>query len=256
MTPITDPNISILIIDNASIDGSVEDFEELFPEIEILKLKKNYGFSGGMNRGLDHIKKDAPDFVIFMNNDIVVSHSFYDELIKGIEEKGNNNIFSPVICYHSNKNKIWYIGGFIRLWYGRVCHLSIRKKLNKIKIDNFQLTDYITGCCMLISFRLVNELNGFDENFNMYSEDVDLCLRARKMGSKCYVVKKSKILHKVSSSIGGNYSYKKNIRKLLSTYRLISIHSNVISKLTGKIGLLFIMFFSVPKLIFHQIFNK
>ena len=253
---ITNPNVSILIIDNASTDGSVKDFKKIFPNIEILKLDKNYGFAGGMNRGIDYLKKDSPDYVIFMNNDIVVSDSFFDELIDGIKEKDENDIFSPVICYHSNKNQIWYIGGLIRLWYGRISHLSIRKNINKIQIDNFQLTDYITGCCMLISYSLIKKLNGFNEDFNMYSEDVDLCLRAREMGSRCYVVKKSKIWHKVSSSIGGNYSFKKNIRKFLSIYRLINIHSSSILQLTGKIGLLFILVFSFPKFIYHHIISN
>ena len=256
MKKISYSNVSILVIDNNSEDGSIPFINKFFPEIEILKLDKNYGFASGMNKGIQHIKKDNPDFVIIMNNDIVVSDSFLNELVKGIDAKGENNIFSPIICYHSNRNKIWYIGGLIRLWYGRVSHLSIRKKINKISIDDFQLTDYVTGCCMLISFRLIDKLDGFNENFKMYSEDVDLCLRARAMDSKCYVVKNSMIWHKVSSSIGGNYSFKKNIRKFLSIYQLINLHNRYILNLSGKIGLLLFAIISIPKFFYKQIFNE
>ena len=109
-------NQSILLIDNGSTDGSVSKISKLFPNIEILQLRNNFGFSGGMNKGLNHLKKDKPDFVIFMNNDIVASDSFLEKLLNGINQYGKNNILSSLICYHSDKNKIWYGGGQIKLW--------------------------------------------------------------------------------------------------------------------------------------------
>lgn len=236
-----------MVIDNGSTDNSIKNIENYFPQIELLKLNKNYGFSGGMNKGIEYLKKNPPDYVIFMNNDVIVSDDFIDGLIEGINSKGENHIYSPVINHFNDKEKIWYGGGKVNLSCGFISHENIRKISNEIKMDKIKLTDYISGCCMLISWSLINRLKGFDERFNMYSEDVDLCIRAQEYNAKCFVVKKSIIWHKVSKSIGGNYSFKKNIRKFLSILRLINIHNNLVFKITGIIGLVLIIIFSIPK---------
>ena len=245
-------NQSILLIDNGSTDGSVSKISKLFPNIEILQLRNNFGFSGGMNKGLNHLKKDKPDFVIFMNNDIIASDSFLEKLLNGINQYGKNNILSPLICYHSDKDKIWYGGGQIKLWRGKITHSYIRKKISDLNMKSYEITDYVSGCCLAISWDLINKLNGFNESFNMYSEDVDLCIRAKKLNAKCYVVTESVIWHKISKSIGGNLSFKKNLRKLRSTIKLINLHSNFFNKLTGILGLVIISIIHLPKILIHN----
>ena len=116
-------------------------------------------------------------------------------------------------------------------------------------MDDYQITDYVTGCCMLLSWELINKLNGFNEKYKMYCEDVDLCIRAKKYGSNCYVVKKSKIWHKVSRSIGGNWSMLKNIRKMNSIFKLINTHSMIIFKITGFFGFVLVTLISLPSII-------
>ena len=77
------------------------------------------------------------------------------------------------------------------------------------------------GCCQFTSMEIINQLNGFDENFNMYMEDVDFCLRAKKIGIKCYYWPDAKLWHHVSASMGGEYSLRKIIKKLISYYRIL-----------------------------------
>ena len=67
---------------------------------------------------------------------------------------------------------------------------------------------------------VINKLNGFDERFNMYGEDVDICLRAKKLGINCYFWPDAKLWHKVSASLGGAFSGKKLSKKLMSIGRL------------------------------------
>ena len=67
---------------------------------------------------------------------------------------------------------------------------------------------------------VINQLNGFDERFNMYGEDVDLCLRAKKMGINCYYSPDAKLWHYVSASLGGAFSIWKLIRKFKSVLKL------------------------------------
>ena len=81
-------------------------------------------------------------------------------------------------------------------------------------------------------------------------------IRAKKFNAKCYVVTESVILHKISKSIGGNFSLKKNIRKLRSTLKLINIHSNFFNKLTGILGLVIISIIHFPKILIHHSYKK
>ena len=85
-------------------------------------------------------------------------------------------------------------------------------------------TDYITGCCLFTSMEVINQLNGFDERFNMYGEDVDLCLRAKKEGINCYYWSNAKLWHHVSASLGGAFSVKKMSKKLIGIGRLYNKH--------------------------------
>ena len=205
-----------------------------------------------MNKGVEYLKTDSPDFIIFMNNDITVSENFIDGLTNSINIKGKNNIYSPIIYYSKDKDRIWYAGGSVKLSLGLIRHNNIRMKREEFEIDDIQITDYITGCCMMVSWELITKLKGFSEQYKMYAEDVDLCLRSKKYGAKCYVVDKSVIWHQVSSSIGGNFSLKKNIRKFISISKLIYLNSNLISFAIGMFFLLTRSIFSIPQIIIRN----
>ena len=86
-------------------------------------------------------------------------------------------------------------------------------------------TDYITGCCLFTSLNIIRQLGGFDKQFNMYAEDVDLCLRARNEGVFSYYWPDAKLWHHVSASLGGEFSFKKIYKKFSSMIKLLFKHS-------------------------------
>ena len=106
----------------------------------------------------------------------------------------------------------------------RVCRRLEFPVFESPKFSNPMQTDYVTGCCLFTSNEVMNQLNGFNEQFDMYGEDVDLCLRAHKMGINCYYWPDAMLWHQVSASLGGNYSISKMIKKIKSCIRLIKIH--------------------------------
>ena len=87
-------------------------------------------------------------------------------------------------------------------------------------------TDYVTGCCLFTTMEIINQLNGFDERFNMFGEDVDLCLRANKVGIRCYYWPKAKLWHHVSASLGGRFTIKKLSKKMMGIGQLFIKHYN------------------------------
>lgn len=248
-------NYSVLVIDNASTDGSMTVFRNEFPNIDYLELDSNYGFAGGMNRGLDFLRKNPPDFVGFLNNDIVVAPDFLDHLVNAFNENGKDNIYGPKILYFHKKDKIWFAGGKIDFTFARVTHRGIRQQDCDLYSENIE-TDYITGCCLFSSWSTANELTGFNEKFNMYGEDVDYCIRAANLGSKCFMISSAKIWHKVSSSIGGHWSWRKNWKKFNSLVKLLDSHGTIVQKITGFPLLILYSIFMFPYLIVKQFTEK
>ena len=196
-----------------------------YTAVEILSLDKNSGFSGGYNRCLKQLKDKLPEFIMFLNNDTVVDSAILNSFIRAKEKFGDNQIYGGKIYYRDNPKIIWYAGGKVNLKWGRIYHRGIRK-LDSPEFSNPMQTDYVTGCCLFTSNEVMNQLNGFDEQFNMYGEDVDLCIRAKKAGIQCYFWPKAKLWHHVSASLGGEFTLKKISKKMMGIGRLLKKHNN------------------------------
>ncbi|NQU66793.1 MAG: glycosyltransferase family 2 protein [Candidatus Marinimicrobia bacterium] len=246
---VTYPNFSLFVVDNGSTDGSVEYMKNEFPNISLVELSQNFGYAAGNNRGFDAISSnnDSSHFVLFLNNDTLVESDFLDELANGITRFGSDHIYSPKTLYADHPKHIWYAGGTINLSLAIVEHVGIREPDGPGHAKDIQ-TDFVSGCSLLISTEKFKKLNGFDESFGMYSEDVDLCLRAAKMGSSCYMIANSKIFHKVSASMGGNWSFRKNLRKLRSLMKLIQRHRGVLVMIMSTVSLIY----QIPRQYFNS----
>ena len=119
-------NLNVLVVDNNSSDKTSENIKKDFPEFNILTLSKNLKFSGGNNEGVNHLNPEKDDFIIFLNNDTIVSKNFVKKLINPLLEDKKAIISTPKILYSSNINKIWYAGGVVNLWFGIIKHIGIR----------------------------------------------------------------------------------------------------------------------------------
>ena len=224
VTAIDYPNFSVMVIDNGSSDGSREMVKGNYPSVEILALDQNYGFAGGYNRCFAQLKDEPSEFIMLLNNDTEVDSDILNSFTQAKEQFGDNQIYGGKIYYNNNPNIIWYAGGKIKLKYANISHRGIRKQ-DSPEFSNPIETNYVTGCCLFTSMEVINKLNGFDERFNMYGEDVDLCLRAKKAGIKCYYWPKAKLWHHVSGSMGGAFSIGKLFRKYQSTFKLYFKHN-------------------------------
>ena len=152
--------------------------------------------------------------------DTEVDTDILNSFIQAKEKYGDNNLYGGKIFYKKNPEIIWYAGGNVNLKYLKISHRGIRKPDSPEYSKPIQ-TDYITGCCLFTSMEIMNQLNGFDELFNMYGEDVDLCLRAKAEGINCYYWPDAKLRHHVSASLGGAYSINKMSKKLVGISRLL-----------------------------------
>jgi len=219
---ITYPNVKVYIIDNGSSDNSVTAIRNQFPDYEIIGLPENYGFARGNNAGFELVKQKA-DYTIFLNNDTIVDPNFVEPLINAMESNSTVKQSTPKIFYADNLDYIWFGGGKVSLWAGWIRHLGIRQK-DSMQFSFNRNVDYATGCCVCMRTVDFESIGMFDESFLMYGEDVDLSLRFRKQGGQILFVPESKIWHKVSSSIGTQFSIRKWKRKNIGKMKLVTKH--------------------------------
>ncbi len=224
VTAIDYHNYSVMVIDNGSLDGSLDMVKRNYPTVECMALEQNYGFAGGYNRCFSRLTENTSEYLLLLNNDTEVDSNILNGFIQAIEKFGDNQIYGGKIYYQGNPKKIWYAGGKVNIKWGHISHRGLRKT----DAEQFSIpckTDYITGCCLFTSIDVINKLNGFDERFNMYGEDVDLCLRAKDKDIFCYYWPDAKLWHQVSASINGTFSIEKLFRKYRSLIKLYFKHN-------------------------------
>ncbi len=193
----------LLVVDNGSTDKSASRIGTVFPQAEILLNQSNLGFGRGINRGIQHAFEAGADYVFLANNDATLESRALARLLEHAED--DVGLLSPVIYYYTHPDIVWSSGGKTN-------------PLNLEKTDEFQgkkdpdrwpeiiERDFITGCGVLIPRRTYEQVGQFDERFEMYYEDADLCRRVRNAGLRILVIPGAKMWHKVSMSSGGSDS--------------------------------------------------
>ena len=248
---VTYSNVNIVLIDNGSTDGSVNLIKKEFPNIEIIQLKENLGYAGGNNYGFKNVKIQS-EYSIFINNDTLVSTNFINPLIEPLKNDTSIIQTAPKIFYADDPNLLWFAGGYINLFFGWIRHRGIRK-IDKGQYNNSTLIDYATGCCICMRTKDFKLFKMFDESFSMYGEDVDLSIRVRKAGGKIMYIPESNIWHKVSASIGGQFSLIKWKKKSMGRIRLIKKNINLIIFPLALIFNIIIIILELPFFLFYKL---
>ena len=173
----------IIIVDNDSSDNSCIFIKDRFPEVKLIESKENLGFGRGNNLGVKEAKYDT---ILLLNNDTILQ----DHLLTAIEtlyENEKNGIVT-INMLDAKKTYVPAVGRFpspFRLI--KISLLSDRRDV--FKTGDFKekvyTADWVTGAFMLIRKSDYERINGFDPDYFMYVEDVDLCKRMSDFGKKC-----------------------------------------------------------------------
>ena len=169
-------DFEILVVDNASTDGSIEYLKEHYPDIRIITLDQNYGFSKAVNVGIRH--SSAP-YVILLNNDTTVDEHFVDEMRKAIEQSPRIFSVSSKMIQMYHPELIDSAGDLYTLPGWGVCRGVGRP------VSNYSEADEIFSACAGASIyrrRVFRKIGYFDENHFAYLEDIDIGYRAKIYG--------------------------------------------------------------------------
>ena len=225
MMNVSAENLRTLVVDNGSRDGSVDAIRREFPSVEVLPQGQNLRFAGGNNAGIRHALASGADRLLLLNNDTTVAPDLLVHLSRALDGTPRGGIAAPKILYYSSPSLIWYAGGLLSFWTGTMRHRGIREPDGE-RFNRPGETAYASGCCFLAS-RAVFETIGFlDESYFMYTEDADLCLRARRAGFPVLFEPRARVWHKVSVSAGGHLSAFKLRNKFVSNLRFFSRYAS------------------------------
>lgn len=203
VTQMTYPNFKVMVVDNGSTDGSQQAIRSRYLEMVLIENEKNLGFGEGNNVGIRYALDQGADWVLLLNNDILVDPSLLTELMQAGALGGKIGILGPKIYYQAEPTKLWYAGGQINYFTGLTSHRGLREE-DHGQYDRRQETDYVTGCALLIHREVLQEIGLFDAAYYpAYAEDADLCVRAKRAGYRILYVPQAKLWHKVSMSSGG-----------------------------------------------------
>ncbi len=206
---------SVVVIDNASTDASV-DFLKEQNDIQLVELSKNYGFAGGYNQGLKHL---TAQHYILLNSDVLVIKGWIDPMIELLNSREDIAIVQPKILSYHEPEKFEHAGaagGFVDFLGYPFCRGRV---LGHTEKDDGQYDDQVeifwaTGACFAIKADVFHDLGGFDNAFFAHMEEIDLCWRAQQKGHKCMYTSKSHVFH-----IGGGTLEMNNPFKVYLNFR-------------------------------------
>ena len=192
------PNLKILLVDNASVDDTVQVVQSDFPQVEILINPKNYMFAKGNNIGIQHALNKGAEYLFILNNDTKVDAQCLSRLINFLRDRPDCAACQPLLLQMHKPDQVASAGCRVTL-SGRAKDLFYDLNIDELTPHPFQVCG-VTGGAFLVRSSALQKVGYFCQYFKMYFEDVDLSLRMQEQGYLLYCVPAAKVWHHVSAS--------------------------------------------------------
>lgn len=232
----------IIVVDNASIDGSVLWIKSQFPQVKLIENKENLGFPKGNNIGVSHAKGE---YICILNPDTIVGeNTFYDALLfmgqnnhiammgpKLIDGSGRflkeskRGVPTPRIAF----TKVAGLYKVFPKFFGGYYNLNLPE-------NQPGETDVLVGAFMFMKTRHFRSLNGFDEDCFMYSDDIDLSYRSLQLGKPNFYNPEFKIIHFKGESTPKDFAYQMMFREAMNYFYNKHFHVSNLVKIWIKVA--------------------
>jgi len=185
-------NLSILVVDNASSDGSADELA-LDGRVELIRNGANLGFTGGANTGIRHAMRRRPDFVWLVNSDAVVAPQVLRQLVDAAARDNRAGLLSPVFHDPESGRPEWLASRFDPV--ARIATQTDDPVTAAEWCQHFPAQIVLLGTALLISRSVIETIGELDEQFFAYVEDVDYSLRATAAGFRNVIVPDAEVGH-------------------------------------------------------------
>ena len=201
--PFEDKSIEVIVVDNASTQDEATIIEERYPQVKIIRSKKNLGFAGGNNLG---IKAAKGKYLFFLNNDTLLKPQTSDirSLISRLETSPKIGMVCPKIRFTWGNQLIQFAG------YTPLTPITMRNKaigcgeVDHGQFDTPHLTPYAHGAAMMVKREVVEKAGLMPECYFLYYEELDWSMMIRHAGYDIWYEPACTIFHKESQTTGQN----------------------------------------------------
>ena len=201
--PLEDKSIEVIVVDNASAQDEATIIEERYPQVKIIRSKKNLGFAGGNNLG---IKASKGKYLFFLNNDTLLKPQTSDirSLISRLETSPKIGMVCPKIRFTWGNQLIQFAG------YTPLTPITMRNKaigcgeVDHGQFDTPHLTPYAHGAAMMIKREVIEKAGLLPECYFLYYEELDWSMMIRRVGYDIWYEPACTVFHKESQTTGQN----------------------------------------------------
>jgi GT2 family glycosyltransferase len=213
--------IDTVVVDNGSVDGSADAIAERFPDVELIRAGVNLGFAGGNNAGIRRALDRGADWVLLVNNDATVEPGIVDALAAAAESRPDAGVLACKVLF-ADSDRLWYAGAGFNPYLGRSRHERFGKPDEPGTLRD---TARATGAGMAVSRAAIDAAGLLDEEFFLYAEDLEWCLRIKAAGFAVVYVPDARVRHRVTAASGGagsptaSYYEARNVLAVVERYR-------------------------------------
>ena len=194
----------VVVVDNASRDGSAAFVREQFPQVDVVELDRNLGFAGGNNAGLDYLRQRYPSLthLALLNPDTVVRSGWLGELVEYLRRNPHVAAAQVKLLMHPQTDRFNSAGN--RCHYLGFGFVTACGEQDRGQYDQPRTIDFASGAALVVDARRLDEVGLFDGRMFLYLEDTDLAWKLRLQGWQVAYVPSSVVYHK--------YAFDKNYR--------------------------------------------
>lgn len=193
-------NFNVILVDNASSDRTKEIVEKNFPEVKILAQEKNLFLTGANNLGIKHaIKNYKPEFVMVLNPDTKLDSNLIETLLSSMNEQKVGAVGPKVKFYKNSKEGLINSAGLKFDGFSQAYDIGFEQKDSE-EYNSVQEVFGVTGACILYRVKMLEEIGLYWPRIKLYLDEVELFIRAKKVGWKVIYNPKTTLWHKYMAS--------------------------------------------------------
>lgn len=192
-----DSHCRVVVVDNASTDGSVEMVQQNYPQIHVICNSVNTGFSKANNQGIRYALQKGAEYVLMLNNDVeIADKKWFEEFAAVMESDNKIGIVGCKLLFADGT--LQHAGGLVKL---RVPYNRGECQKDIGQYDCVASVDYVTGAALMIKAEVIRKIGFLDEGFSpLYYEDTDWCVRAKLYGYTVVYTPKPTFIHHCGAS--------------------------------------------------------
>ena len=192
----------VILVDNYSQDGSQELVRNSFPWIKLIRNEENLGYAKANNIG---IRASRGEFILFLNTDSVIPPDALPRLLAEIKADPGTGAIGPALVHQNGGYQVSF--GLKRDFWSEILQKFFLNPYFKLALKvshRAREVGWLGGACLLSKRSVLEEAGLFDENFFLYFEDIDLCLRIKEKGSKVIFYPLVKVVHLGGATTSGS----------------------------------------------------